>query len=280
MVSRPALALLCTVLLAGCESMDALLKSAPKPDARVTAARLQGLTLDRVDLVFDVDVGNPYSVDLPLLDLGYALDSRGLQLVAGSLQPKGAIPVQGRRKLQVPASVKFAALLDVLKDVRPGAVVPYSARIDLGLDVPVAGRMQLPLSYAGELPVPAVPQIGLEAFQMRTLSLDKVEAVARLRMRNTNQFDLDLSRLGLDLALGGKAVAQTRLSNPGKLAAGQGTTLDVPISFAPKAFGTGLFNLLRGSEAGYRLSGTLEAGTRFGPVALPFSAGGKTPLLR
>lgn len=276
---RRVLALACAVLLAaGCESMDSLTESVPKPSARVTAARLQGLTLDKVDLVFDVEVSNPYTVNLPLLDLGWAISSRGQQVLAGNLQPKGAIPAQGRRTMRFPASVKFASLLDLLKDLRPGAVVPYTARIDVGVDAPVLGRIALPLSHAGELPVPTVPEVGLDSFQMHTLSLDKVEALARLRVRNTNQFDIDPARLDLHLTLGGQAVAQARAKGAGRLVPDQVMTLELPISFAPKAFGAGLFNLLRGSEAGYGISGSLEAGTRFGPVTLPFSATGKTRL--
>jgi hypothetical protein len=99
-------------------------------------------------------------------------------------------------------------------------------------------------------------------------------------VKNTNQFDLDLAKLGLDLALGGKQVARTSLASKAQLAPGQSATLDVPVSFSPRSVGTGVFNLLRGAEAGYGISGSLEAGTRFGPLALPFKHSGKAPISR
>jgi LEA14-like dessication related protein len=270
----------CALLLAGCQSLEGILEAAPKPTARVAGAHLQGLTLDKVDLLFDVEVGNPYSVNLPLLDLGYAIGSGGQRLIEGSVQPSGAIPAKGSKVIQVPAGIKFASLMTALKGVRPGSVVPYTADFTLGVDAPVIGRMTLPLSKSGELPVPAAPEVALVAFDVGALSLDKVQAVARLRVKNTNQFDLDLARLGLDLALGGKEVARTKLASTAGLAPGQSATLDVPLSFSPRSFGIGVFNLLKGSETGYRISGSLEAGTRFGPLSLPFKHSGNAPITR
>lgn len=268
------------VLLHGCAQVEEVLKAAPKPSARVTGAQLENLTLERVGLVFDVEIANPYSVALPLLDTGYAIDSGGQQIVAGRVQPAGSIPAQGTTSVKVPATVEFSALLAALKGVRPGAVVPYTARIDLAVDAPVIGRTSLPVTRSGELPVPAAPDVRMASFNIGSLTLDKVSAMARLDLRNNNQFEIDFTRLGLDLALGGKAVANTKLSSPTKLAPGQSATLLVPVSFSPKAFGVGLFNLLSGSEAGYAISGSLDAGTPFGPMALPFSQSGKTKLSR
>jgi hypothetical protein len=113
-----------------------------------------------------------------------------------------------------------------------------------------------------------------------SLTVDKVSAMAKLDLRNNNQFEIDLTKLGLDLALGGKAVAQTMLASPAKLGAGQSVTLLVPVSFSPKALGTGFFNLLSGREAAYAISGSLDAGTPFGPMTLPFSHSGNTKLSR
>jgi LEA14-like dessication related protein len=278
--SRFALVLLSGMLLGGCQSLDDLLEAAPKPTARIAGAKLQGLSLEKVDLVFDVEVSNPYGVSLPLVELGYAIGSAGQRIVDGNVKPSGAVPANGSKVIQVPAGIKFASLTTALKGVRPGWVVPYTADLNLGVDAPVVGRMNLPLSRSGELPVPAVPEVSLVAFDIGALSLDQVGATARLRVKNTNRFDLDLARLGLELALGGKQVARTSLASKARLTPGQSATLDVPVSFSPRSAGTGVLNLLRATEAGYGISGSLEAGTRFGPLVLPFSHSGKAPVNR
>ncbi len=272
--------LLFALLAAGCQNIGDALKNAPRPEVRITSARLLGLGIEKVDLAFNVEISNPYPAELPLTQLGYALDSGGQRLFEGTVKPSGGVPARGTRTIEVPISVAFRALQAILKDVRPGSVLPYKASFTVGLDAPLLGALTLPLSYTGELPVPAVPQVSLARFDLGSLSLDRVEATARLRLKNTNSFDLDLARLALDLKLGGERVANTGLGTPGKLAAGQEITIDIPMSFSPKAFGLRLFNLLGGSEAGYSASGSLEVGTRFGPLSLPFNQSGDTKLGR
>jgi LEA14-like dessication related protein len=266
--------------LAGCQSVDQMLKSAPKPTARITGARLQDLNLEKAGLVFDVEVKNPYAVPLPLLDVSYAFGTGGQRLAEGSAKSSGSIPASGARTLQVPVVLQFRSLFAAAKEVQPGSVLPYTADLRFGLDAPVLGRVDVPVSHAGELPVPALPQVSLIAFDVSALSLDRVSATARVRLTNNNQFDLDLNRLVLDLALGGKEVAHSSAATGAKLARGQSATIDVPVSFSPQAFGTGMFNLLRGSEAGYAVSGWVETRTRFGPLTLPIKAGGRTPVSR
>jgi LEA14-like dessication related protein len=273
------LVVLC-MALAGCESMNDLLKSAPKPTARVTGASLKGLTLEKVDLVFDVDIANPYDVSLPLTELGYSVSSGGQKLFEGSVQPSGAIPARGSKVIQVPASLKFSSVMAALKGVRPGSVVPYRADFNFGIDAPVVGRMNLPLSHSGEVPIPAVPDVTVTAFDVDSLTFDKVQATAKLNVKNTNQFALDLSKLGLNLSLGGKEVSRTQLAQSASLGPGQTASVEVPLSFSPRAFGAGMLNLLSGGDASYAISGSLEAGTRFGPLSLPFSHKGNTNIVK
>ena len=42
----------------------------------------------------------------------------------------------------------------------------------------------------------------------------------------------------------------------------------------------GLLNLLRGNQIAYKISGSIDASTRFGPLSLPFSRIGNTAVTR
>jgi LEA14-like dessication related protein len=136
--------------------------------------------------------------------------------------------------------------------------------------------MNLPLKRSGEIPVPAIPEISLATFDVDTLSLEKISGTAKLRIRNINEFAIDLSQIRFDLAMGGKKVASTQLRNTSKLAPGQSATVDLPIAVSPRTAGAGLLNLLAGNDAGYAISGRLDVMTRYGELALPFSQSGNT----
>lgn len=275
-----AFALICASLFSGCQSMQDIIGSAPKPTAHVIGASIRGLSLENIVLLFDVEVENPYATSLPLIDIGYSLTSGGMKFLEGTVKPTGSIPARGKQVIQLPATVQFSSLFATLKGLKPGAIVPYTADFKLGVDAPILGRIDVPLSKSGELPVPAVPQVELTSLAIGKLSLDQITASAKLQVKNTNQFPLDLTKLGVSFALGGQEVGSSKLANSVNLPAGQATTLDVPLSFSPRAVGIGLVNLLRGNQIAYKVSGSIDANTRFGPLSLPFSHIGNTAVTR
>jgi LEA14-like dessication related protein len=272
--------LACVCLIGGCKSLDGLLAAAPKPTARVLSAELKNLSLEGLDLVFHVEVANPYSANLPLADLTYALNSVGNTLLQGGIKPAGTVPARGTTVIRLPARLSFAALMKTLKSVTPGSVVPYQVELNLSIDAPVLGMLTLPLSHAGELPIPAVPQVELTSVAIDKLSLDQITTLVKLRVKNTNQFPLDLTELGVKLALGGMEVGGSKLAKSVSLPSGADIALEIPISFSPRSVGIGLMNLLRGKQIGYSVSGSIQAESRFGPLALPFNHAGNTAVTR
>ena len=253
---------------------------APKPTAEVVGSSIRGLSLQNVLLLFDVEVANPYGAALPLADLSYTLGSNGRKILEGSIQPTGSIPARGKQIIQLPVTVGFAPVMAALNGVKPGTVLPYTADFRISVDAPVLGRIEIPLSKNGELPVPAVPDVEMSSFEIGRLGLDQTSGTVKLRVRNTNQFALDLKRLGMSFALGGQEVGSSRLSDAASLQPGESATLSVPLSFSPRTAGASLFNLLRGRQIAYQVSGSIEANTRFGPILIPYSKIGNTAVTK
>lgn len=274
------LALLPIVFAAGCQSVGDLINAAPQPSARVVGADLRNLKVDSADLLFHVEVTNPYTTDLPVASLAYVLDSRGTTLLEGAIQPTGAIPARGSSVLQLPARITFSSLLATLSGVQPGAVVPWRADFIVTIDAPVLGRVKLPLSRSGELPVPAIPGVEVVGFDVGSLSLDQAEAVATLKVTNTNRFALDLGKMAFTLDLANAPVARTSVSSAARLSPGESATVKVPISFSPRAFGLPLFRLLQGDAVNYRLTGYLEADSKYAPLSAPFTSSGRVGIGR
>ena len=275
-----AFALICASLVSGCQSLQDLIGGAPKPTAHVIGVSIRGLSLENIVLLFDVEVENPYATSLPLIDLGYSLTSGGTKFLEGTVKPTGSIAARGKQVIQLPVTVALSSLLATLKGVKPGSIVPYTADFKIGVDAPVLGRLDIPLSKSGELPVPAVPHVELTSLAIGKLSLDQMTASAKVQVTNTNQFPLDLTRLGVSFALGGLEVGSSRLAHSVNMPAGQSATVEVPLSFSPRTAGIGLVNLLRGNQIAYKVYGSVDANTRFGPLSLPFSQIGNTPISR
>src|SRR5258708_10336324 len=166
--SRIALLAAFLTLLAGCQSLQDLIGGVQKPSAHVIGASIRGLSLENIVLLFDVEVENPYGTGLPLIDLAYSLTSGGSKFLEGAVTPTGSIPAHGKQVLQIPATVPFSSLLPALKRLKPSAVVPYTADFKIGMDAPVLGRLEVPLSESGECPVPSPPPHPVTAPAIRT----------------------------------------------------------------------------------------------------------------
>ena len=262
-------------LLSGCATMQSMLEN--KPTANVKGVRLQGLTLEQATLVFDVEIGNPYAVPLPLVDLAYGLATSDKQFLSGKANIGGTVPAHSSKVISLPASVVFTQLLSAAQGVKPGAIVPYTADMKMSVDCPGVGPLELPLQKKGELPVPTVPEVEVTSVQWKNLTLTEASALMSVRVKNTNDFGVDLNKMGYKLALGGTEVATTSLANPSSLSGKGGEkTLEIPLSFSPAKFGVGLFNVLRGKGAAYDLSGTINAGTQFGALDMPYRKSGQT----
>jgi LEA14-like dessication related protein len=148
-------------LLFGCDTLNSLMQY-EKPTANLTGVSFGEVSLKEAQLLLDVEIKNPYALDLPLLNVDYDLQSGGLPLLNGKADLASAIPAKSSKVVTLPVSFKYLDLLNALtslKDVRPGSQIPYTAKVGLGIDSPVAGNIRLPLTQEGTLVVPTAKDL-------------------------------------------------------------------------------------------------------------------------
>ncbi|HTE06798.1 MAG TPA: LEA type 2 family protein [Planctomycetota bacterium] len=283
MLRRSARALLLPLLsplllAAGCAQLQGLVA---RPEAHVANATLQGLDLTGVNLAFDVVIGNPYDVDLPLMRFEYVIDSDGTNLAKGSdVGGARTIPAHGSSTLPVIAHVGFQSLLAETNDLERGSVVDYLATIRVNVQAPTVGNVRLPLEHKGSFPIPAVPDVALSGLRWESLSMAEATAVLDIAILNTNAFAVNLSHLAYDLKLGNTAVASASVDAALPLAGGAPDTLRLRFTFKPSELGLATFAMLSGGDATYDFGGTMTLGSVFGTLQLPFSRQGKVPFSR
>ncbi len=159
MKKMPTVAVLMSLILfSGCQALDSLMQY-EKPTASLAGVSFGDVSLNEAQLLFNVEIKNPYALDLPLLNVDYDLQSSGHPLLNGKADLATTIPAKSSKTVTLPISFKYLDLLSALsnlKDVRPGSQIPYTAKVGLGLDSPIVGNMRLPLNKEGTLKVPTV----------------------------------------------------------------------------------------------------------------------------
>lgn len=250
-----------------------------KPTADVTAIHIPKINLKQADIVIDVLVKNPNPVPIPLIDIDYLIDSDGRKLVSGLIPDAGTIHAHGSETVTIPVTLIYDDIKSTYHDIQPGSIIPYRIKVDLIVDVPVFGRLTLPLEKTGEIPIPYKPDIDLEKIRFERFSFEETVATLRLKIENKNDFDMGLNALDYEVWLGTVSIGGAELEKSSKIDKNGISYLDLPITFKPKDFGSALWDMIRGKCTGYTMKGNINVDTPFGAMKLPISKeGGSTSL--
>ncbi|KAE9598380.1 putative Late embryogenesis abundant protein, LEA-14 [Lupinus albus] len=251
-----------------------------KPTADVTTIHIPSINLEKADLVVDVLIKNPNPVPIPLIDINYLVESEGRKLVSGLIPDSGTIHAHGEETVKIPVTLIYDDIKDTYADIKPGSIIPYRVKVDLIVDVPVFGRLTLPLEKTGEIPIPYKPDIDLEKIQFERFSFEETVALLHLKLENKNDFDLDLNALDYEVWLGDVRIVDANLAKFAKLEKSGISSIDIPITFRPKDFGSALWDMIRGRGTSYSMKGHIDVDTPFGAMKLPISKEGGTTHLK
>lgn len=275
--SRLRIALLFSLplLLLACDALN-MLQTTARPTAKVVSTNIDGLDLNGLNLNFGVEIQNPYSTNIPLTQLSYALATEGNPFLSGQLAEKpGSIPAMGSTVVKVPVRIDFQKAMQLVSSIQPGKSVPYQADLTISVDALGLGNVDIPLRQTGQIPVPDLPKVEVSQVEWQEISMNKARAQVKLKMTNPNDFALALQQMNYRFSLGGNELANSQLQVVQSLASNGESELVIPLEFAPMSLGMGVLNLIRGSGASYELNGDLKVGTDFGPLEFPLAKTGQ-----
>ncbi|RCV40006.1 hypothetical protein SETIT_9G016700v2 [Setaria italica] len=251
-----------------------------KPSADVSGIHIPHISLNRADLVVDVLIKNPNPVPIPLVDIDYLIDSDGRKLVSGLIPDAGTIHAHGQETVKIPISLVFDDIKSTYKDIQPGSIIPYLVRVVLLVDVPIIGRIKIPLEKSGEIPVPYKPDVDVEKIKFHHFSFEETTATLHLKLENKNDFDLGLNLLEYEMWLGDDSIASAELTQNTKIDKQGITRMQIPFSFRPKELGSAVWDMIRGRGTGYTIKGKIDVDTPWGNMKLPISKEGGTTRIK
>ncbi|KAK4766130.1 hypothetical protein SAY87_007772 [Trapa incisa] len=251
-----------------------------KPTADVTGIHLPSINLKKADIVVDVLIKNPNPIPIPLIDINYLIESDGRKLVSGLIPDAGTIHAHGEETVKIPLTLIYDDIKSTYDDIKPGSIIPYRVKVDLIVDIPVFGRITLPLEKTGEIPIPYKPDIDVEKIHFKRFSFEETVAVLHLKLENKNDFDLGLNELDYEIWLAEVSIGGAELQKSEKLPKNGISYIDIPITFRPKDFGSALWDMIRGRGTGYTMKGNINVDTPFGAMKLPISKEGGTTRLK
>ncbi|EYU36632.1 hypothetical protein ABFS82_14G285700 [Erythranthe guttata] len=251
-----------------------------KPTADVTDIHIPKINLERADIVIDVLIKNPNPIPIPLIDINYLIESDGRKLISGLIPDAGTIHAHGSETVKIPVCLIYDDIKSTYEDIQPGSIIPYKVKVDLIVDVPVLGRITIPLEKTGEIPIPFKPEIDIDKIRFNKFSFEETVATLHLKLGNKNDFDLGLNDLDYEVWLCDVSIGGAELEKSANIEKNGFCYVDVPITFRPKDCGSALWDMIRGKGTGYSMKGNINVDTPFGAMKLPISKEGGTTKLK
>jgi len=222
-------------------------------------------------------------VGVVLSGLDWQLDFNDKRFAGGTDRTTTKIAARGRSTLPIPATVHFSDLYDTITSLGGAAELPYRFHGSLGFEVPILGRVAVPISHSATIPALHAPSVDVAALEIRRFSLTGADLELRLDVDNPNAFGLILDALRFDLALAGARVASGNAGQSTPIAGGDQGTLHIPVALDFMSTGRALYTALRGGSIDCKIGGTLGLGTTLPEIeslSLPFSLAGAVPIKR
>ncbi len=239
-----------TLSFAGCSPLF------EKPRVSVRRVDITGVSFTGVDatLVFAID--NPNVLGLDLARLSYQLNVDGHQFIQGAGQHTLHVPAQGQGELQLPISIKFLELGQVLSSLFTKRQVPFSIATKLGFGTPI-GVIDVPLSHSGQLPVPQLPTLTIGPAAVGAIDVGGANMSVTIQVRNSNTFKIPVGALKYGLSINGVTLVDAS-TPPRELAAGATVPLVIAARLDFLRAGLSIVRAIQSRSAKVALSGSFD----------------------
>ncbi|MES9943095.1 MAG: LEA type 2 family protein [Candidatus Thiodiazotropha sp. 6PLUC2] len=286
MVKHPLyiICLMTLLMFQGCSTLEQAeqIITGQQPTAEVKGVKLSGLDINGIDLIFDLQVDNPNPVKIALDRLDYDLKLSNHSFLKGEQGMGVSLAANGPSQVKLPVRMEFEQLLQQYGQLLKQDEVPYEIDLGLGLDVPLLGRIRLPVNYQGRMPIPKIPDVKVSDVDVERLTLQKAELMVELEVANPNRFAVILDKLDYQLKLNGIDVGGGVLSQSMKIDQRGKGRIKIPLSLDLMQAGRGLYGaFIGGSGLSYELGGSLDASgdtPLLGEFQIPLDKQGKVDL--
>lgn len=257
--------ILSLILFQSCAELQNL-ANVQKPSISVDDFRITGLSLQDIELTFDLEVDNPNPVSLSLSSYNYDLQIEENSFVKGAQSLNSTIQASGKNIVSIPVSFTFKELYNTFGSIKDKDNTDYQFLANIGVNVPVLGLIEIPIEKKGTLPVVKAPSISVSSLSVKNLSLTKADVELALNVDNPNAFGLILNKLDYQVDVNGFSPISGTSNERIEIGEKEKGTIKIPASFNLVDLGLGAYQALRGNQPfDYSIKGGADVG-----ATLPF----------
>lgn len=234
------------VLLSGCSALQKTM-DVHKPTASVTGVSIESLSTEAVTLLVDVKVTNPNAFALKTagFDLDLLVNEHNIARV-NQPDAKLSLPAKGSNSIRLPVTLTFDQVMKSVGGLADKTELNYAVEGSVAINLPVLGDFNMPVDFAGVLPVPKKPDVVFKNLNLASIGLSGVKLSVDLEVTNPNRFDVNLSDVRYQVKTEGKSLGEGKILNI-DLSEGKTQHISIPLSIAMGDMGASLYRLLTSS---------------------------------
>ncbi len=241
--------------------MQKLLKTVDvqKPTAKVDKVKITALSIDKADLLFDIKISNPNPIGIGLAGFDYDLILNSNSFLKGKQNETVNISANGSSVVKLPLSMNYEDVYKTYKSLESEDNISYALKLGLLFDLPVLGKVRIPVETKGSIPTVKLPAISVKSLKLNDLGFTSADLQLDLQIKNPNSFKINLNHFNYDFMVAGQKWVEGSRKKPLSIAQKDNTTLSIPIKLNFLEIGRSVINLISGgSKLSYQLSGKAD----------------------
>ena len=266
----------------GCETLRDAVDVMRKPEVRIAATEVQDLSFSGLTLLFDVEVENPNPIGIQLSGYDYDLQIEGNPFLSGEVQDKVEIAARDCSIMPLPVELGFEEIVQTIgalaaEDGKEEAAYRFTS--GFSFDLPVLGRVRLPVQTEGTFPILRIPRLQILGLSLDEISLSGARLALDFELTNRNNFKIFIESLEYRFQVEGRDWASGMRQERVRIPEYDSARMTIPIELDFQALGRGLYQMILGGERfRYTFRANVEVGTSLRALkeaSLPFELAGQ-----
>jgi LEA14-like dessication related protein len=174
-----------------------------------------------------VNVENPNSFSIPFPRMEWELFVNENSFVSGEIRSGTALRARKSTVVDIPLSVNYTDLYNSFRSLKNAGEAAYVLTLGLTFPVPVLAEKTFRLEFSGSLPLPRLPKIAVESFDIIRADFSGVAMMCRVTIENPNAFAIPFPSVDWEYSVNAVPFLKNSAADTRSVPAGGAASVDI-----------------------------------------------------
>ena len=242
-MKRALLLFLLAAFITSCSTIQEL--RFQEPEIEFKGFQFDQISMEGVTILFDFEVDNPNNRSIKGNGYTYELLLGESSLATGERAESIEFAGNDKSIIQVPVTFAYRDAMSSIGELAGEDSVAYEIKSEIDLDFGNFGSRKTPVSHQGYLPLPQIPDIVFNGFDVNEIGFSGVDVNLNFRVRNPNIFKIYVNSVDYTMIVNGNEWVSTGIDKSYDLDSETNTYVDVPIKIGLSTAGTDAIQVIR-----------------------------------